>query len=378
MQPYSDPITWISFQVDLTKAPADFWLDLGELVAGVRSLDQSALAIVEGRTLVRDLNAQAIQARFAMDGLVIPITIIKQLLLEGMIEVGAFPFGNELSTYLDAADRLRATHPKGSRSFEEAQFLQHIHALVCAGNAGPGTLEWRSTPVAGKPWEGVPDEVIAPFVEDLMDWMGCADLAAPDPNKDAPYQVIRSLLAELYLAWIRPFSTGHNRVMSLFGEFILQGPSDMYRSGQLLSIALYKSGHHFSEQLGAAAAAGDPLPFLAFCVHAMLEELRSLQLRIRKLQQRALWRAQLLDLFQEGNDAPTRRQRQILLDLAEANEPVPLNRLDSLTPALAALYAGVSEKTMRRDMDALLRADLIHRGPKGLFVDLGDLLVFKR
>ena len=34
MQPYSDPITWISFQVDLTKAPADFWLDLGELVAG--------------------------------------------------------------------------------------------------------------------------------------------------------------------------------------------------------------------------------------------------------------------------------------------------------------------------------------------------------
>ena len=125
-----------------------------------------------------------------------------------------------------------------------------------------------------------------------------------------------------------------------------------------------------------AAATRDPIPFLTFCVRRMLTELRALQHHIISLQQHGLWRAQLLDLFVDGNDAPTRRQRQILLDLAETRTSIPQNRLPSISPALATLYAGVSEKTLRRDVQALLDADLIQRDNAGYRVDLDGTLVF--
>ena len=67
----------------------------------------------------------------------------------------------------------------------------------------------------------------------------------------------------------------------------------------------------------------------------------------------------------------------MLLDLASADAPVPLGLLDSLSPALAKLYAGVSEKTLRRDVDALLGAGVVHKDADGLSVDLSNVLAFK-
>jgi hypothetical protein len=109
----------------------------------------------------------------------------------------------------------------------------------------------------------------------------------------------------------------------------------------------------------------------------MIEVLQGLHDRVREAQLRGQWRAQLLELFQDGNDAPTRRQRQVLLDLASTDRPVPLNRIDRLSPTLAKLYADVSEKTLRRDVDALLEAGVIQREADGLRVDLSNLLAFK-
>ena len=48
-----------------------------------------------------------------------------------------------------------------------------------------------------------------------------------------------------------------------------------------------------------------------------------------------------------------------------------------LSPTLAKLYADVSEKTLRRDVDALLEAGVIQREADGLRVDLSNLLAFK-
>lgn len=378
MRPYADPLTWMSFQLDLARLPSTCWLDLGELVAGVRALEHTALGLAEGRAVVRDLTAQAIIARCALDGLAVPPTTIHQLLAGDPKGAGTIPVGMQLEAFVSASGGHSGSVVLTTPRPIDAPYLATIHARACGSEAGSSPAPWRSTTPDGKPWEGVPHEVIIPFVEDLLEWLNSADLAAPTAELDAPYRVIRCVLAELYLAWIRPFSTGHHRVMALLVEGILHGASSASTTGQLLSMALYTSGSRYAEELGAAARTSDPLGFLTFCIRAMVDELRSVQHRIGRLQQHGQWRAQLLDLFQEGNDAPTRRQRQVLLDLADANGPVPLSRISTLSPALAALYAGVSEKTLRRDMDALVQAGLVQRGPSGLRIDLNTLLVFNR
>lgn len=376
MHPFDEPITWLTFKLSLREAPVSFWLELGELAASLRQLDGVALAGGEGRSVERDLRAQAMHARAAMDGLVLPLALLKHAGEEGGGRVRGTPHATAPHAYLHAWEKLtNKAHPTTPMALEAA-FLTRIHSMVCEGSVEARPGHWRNAPPTDGSWDGVPHQVIVPFVEDLMEWLGSAELAAPSPEQELAYRLLHLLLAELYLAWIRPFGTGHHRVVSLFGETLMRNGSEGLRAAQLLAIALYKSGHEYPEQVRMAAATRDPIPFLTFCVRRMLTELRALQHHIISLQQHGLWRAQLLDLFVDGNDAPTRRQRQILLDLAETRTSIPQNRLPSISPALATLYAGVSEKTLRRDVQALLDADLIQRDNAGYRVDLDGTLVF--
>ncbi|MGV3636509.1 MAG: hypothetical protein ACO1NQ_02555 [Flavobacteriales bacterium] len=261
----------------------------------------------------------------------------------------------------------------------DAEALKWIHATLFAGGHDQERAgHWRIIPTGGRPWDGVPHEVVGLFAEELCDWLKSAELAAPAEDEAQAWAVIRMLLAELYLYWIRPFTTGYARVAGAFGAGVLRQAGMGPHAAHLLAIALHRNAAEFQRQVQHAAEGNaDPMPFLAFAVRAMNDVLLEVHARVRDLQMRGQWRAQLLELFQDGNDEPTRRQRQVLLDLASADTPVPLNGISKLSPALAKVYAGVSEKTLRRDVDALLQAGVLHRDPEGLRVDLTNILAFK-
>lgn len=372
MRAYNETITWLRFRTELRSAPPSFWLLIGECVAGVRQLTGIALPAVEGRFLERELRATAMQARLALDGLTIPLDQIRNQLAPPP----GTPVRGRWRVEVAALERVLSDR---SITTVEPTVLRSIHRTLteeAEEELRPG--QWRLAATGLRPHEGVPPEVVGLFSEELCDWLYSADLAAPASDEEAAYALIRMLLAELYLYWIRPFEGAHFRTAAGVATTILHAIGQPATAAHLASIAFYRHAREFQRQVQQASEGpADPIPFLAFALRAMNEVLQELHATVHEAQVRGQWRAQLLDLFQAGNDEPTRRQRQILLDLSKETAAVPLSQLDTHSPVLAKLYAGVSEKTLRRDVDAMLAAGVLHKSPDGLTLDMSNVLAFR-
>lgn len=322
----------------------------------------------------RELLAAGLHARLAQDGIVLPlVSIVQHLRTPPNSPLHEGERGDvELFTHGVHA----ASTPDSTLDGER---LRTLHRII-AGEGQPEARagEWRSLPTGAPPWEGVPPEVIGLFTEELCEWLASPVLSPSPSTGTNAHALLRLLLAELYFAWIRPFGSAHFRMAAVAGITLLRSAGMGPTAAHLLAIGLQRHGREFHRQVRQASEGpADPLPFLEFSLQALGDVVREWHAHLRDLQTKGQWRAQLLELFREGGDEPTRRQRQVLLDLAGTAAPVPLGRLDSLSPSLAKLYAGVSEKTMRRDVDALITAGLVKRVAEGLHVDLSNLLAFK-
>jgi hypothetical protein len=74
---------------------------------------------------------------------------------------------------------------------------------------------------------------------------------------------------------------------------------------------------------------------------------------IKKQQFDDRWEQYIYESFGDARSAAHLRQRQLALDLSRAQAAVPKGKLATLSPELAAAYAGRTQKTLTRDVNAL-------------------------
>jgi Fic family protein len=329
--------------------------------------------------LERELLAKSLSGRLAMDGISVPLEqVLHQLKVRTAPSQDTDALTQEVEFLLVAwqVDRLGIRTDRPSIT---AEHIQALHAQLTSETSGGKRLgNWRSQPIGTNLVDGVPPEVIGLFTEELCDWLNGPELHAPTPEETLPYSLIRMLVTELYLAWIHPFSTAHGRLLGAVAQTLLAQDGTSSVAGHLANIHFHRHGREYQRQvIRAAEGPADPIAFISFGLRGIAEGARELHARVREIQVNGQWRAQLLDLFNNAEDGPTRRQRQLLLDLGSAPHPVPLGELPDLSTALAKLYAGVSEKTLRRDVDALTAVGVLRRTRDGLSVERGNLLAFK-
>lgn len=378
MHPYNDTITWLKFRLDLQKAPPSFWIDLGDCAAALRHLTGVPLPIADARTMERSLLVTSMQARLAMDG--IPLAeyeVAGHLGMSSNQGAGPAPGSREVEALWGTWQGIRKETGKMETSLSPGD-LQVLHSRLVSRTPEedrPGA--WRKQPKGIHYHDGVPPELIGLFMEELCDWLNAPELHAPVLGEALPYTILRMLIAELYLTWIQPFPTAHARLAGSMAQMLLAQAGAGPVAGHLASIHFHRNSQEHQRQVALAAEGNaDPIPFLTFGLHGIADGLRDLHARVRALQLNSQWRAQLLDLFSGAEDGPTRRQRRILLDLGEVDAPVPMNALPDLSTSLAKLYAGVSEKTLRRDVDVLTSIGVLRKTQEGLRVERGNLLAF--
>lgn len=74
-----------------------------------------------------------------------------------------------------------------------------------------------------------------------------------------------------------------------------------------------------------------------------------------------LWRDSVFARFRDLYTVATRRQRRLVLDLTDRPGPVPFAQLRYVTPRMAEAYAGKTDKTIRRNIKALVKMGLVAR-----------------
>lgn len=187
-------------------------------------------------------------------------------------------------------------------------------------------------------------------------------------NRPLAISLLRAVVGHLYLAWIHPFGDGNGRTSRLVEYHTLLAAGVPSNAAHLLSNHYNKTRTEYYRQLDAASRSGGRvLPFVEYALEGLVDGLREQIGVIREMQVGVLWRNYVHDQFPDVDTVATRRQRRLVLDLSDQSEPVPYAKLRYVSPRMAEAYAGKTDRTLRRDVNALRAMGLI-RPTKGGWV----------
>ncbi|MEZ4757168.1 MAG: hypothetical protein R2817_10095 [Flavobacteriales bacterium] len=377
MRSYEETYTWLRFRADLKAAPPSFWILLGEVIALHRQLRNAPMPRNAARALERSVVTEGLAARFALDG-----HVLTQEHVRGHLEGRGAGADMDPALLHEVDDAFLLVQQLPQRAAVEPTELRVEQVLAMhrsltrhaqpKGQAG----RWRQD--AELRVEGVPAELIAPFMEELCDWLNGAELTAPAGDEALHHAVLKSLLFELHLAWIAPVEVGQHRTAGAVSQRLLlqAGGDDLL--AHLLAVHFLRSRPEYVRQVQQAArGVGDPIPFMAFALRGLRRGLDQLLDSMREAQLAGLWRDHVRSALDGEPGDRSERHALLLMALGEEPGPVLPATISSLSPALAKAYAGLSSKTLQRDLEALARIGILYRSPDGAGVRKTAVMAFK-
>ncbi|MBP7514470.1 MAG: Fic family protein [Flavobacteriales bacterium] len=381
MRTYEQTHTWISFRWEPRRLTYPVWLLLGEATALVRMLGEASLPAGPAIELERTARIRGIDAMAAMEGNTLTEEQVARCLAgELKLPTSHAYLGQEVQNLAKALvwteDRLRA----GDRQFSPWS-IQLLNAQVLKGlpwdeETSPG--EYRSSKRITAVQDGVPAEDIAYLIERLCEWL-TAERFTPEHEEEAhAFALVRAMLAQLYLLWIRPFADGNVRTAWLVtGQLLMEAGVPPFAVHRFFGHVGRVRRVWEREMASAGQGHGDPVPFIAFLSRLLRECLLSAAEEVEMEQRDALLSEHLHRLFGAGRSANGTRRKKLLVSLNEQTGAVPHGRIPQLNPDLAAIYARLDRKTLLRDIHHLQQQGLVGRVADGVVPTLTPLRAFK-
>lgn len=238
----------------------------------------------------------------------------------------------------------------------------------------PGEYRTHSVLVGGI-YRGAPAEDCEYLLGRMCEWLNGPAFFSDDSDMAFALQLFRAIVVHLYIAWIHPFGDGNGRTARLVELQIL------LHSGYVSTPAAHLLSNHFNltrsryyEQLGSASKqTGGVASFIEYAVRGFVDGLREQLEEILEQQLIVTWRDVVNGHFHTLHGKTAERQRRLLLDLWL---PTPRREITHVSPRVAELYVGLSEKTVGRDLAALEANELIVRRDEHIAPNFGLVLEF--
>ena len=377
-RPYERTHPWLTFNLDLRRLkPAD-WLALGEASAKCGQianapltpqvsddihqlyLAKGALATtaIEGNTLSED------EARAALAGsLKLPPS--REYLKRELDNIVAAC--NELSTQLEQEGRIPLTV-----EHIERMNAQVLDGLIVDDGVTPGRVRTGNVSVGRY---RCPEGRDAKFLLQRL-CMVLNDLAAPDLG-DTAFAIIKAIFAHVYFVWIHPFGDGNGRTGRLLELAILLEAGLPQPVCHLLSNHYNLTRASYYRELDRASRARQGIyGFLSYALRGFVDGLDEQLGVVREHQWQVAWVHFVHEQFRTAHGTTDRRRRTLALAFSSLTDTVKLDELPNLGVDVARAYAGLSRRTLLRDVEALVQMDLLHRHDSGLRVNRGLVLAF--
>jgi len=230
----------------------------------------------------------------------------------------------------------------------------------------PGELRSHSV-VVGR-YRGAPAADCELLLQKLCEWLGDGFAPPKDQgqNLNTAFAILKAIMAHLYIAWIHPFGDGNGRTARLLEFQILIGAGVPAASAHLLSNHYNATRTEYYRQLARASeSGGDVVPFVVYAVQGFLDGLRQQVDEIWTQQWDIAWQNYVHEQFAGKSSETAVRQRRLVLDLAAQPSPVPKAKIPEISTRLAQAYARCTDKTLARDLNALLVSGLIIKTREG-------------
>ncbi len=378
---FSGTHPWITFQLDLAKAPIDLWMLLGEAGSKCAHIAGVPLKPAVAEKLYEIYLAKGVHATTHIEGNTLSEEQVGRQIREGkradVPRSQEYLFA-EIQNIIDACGEIDAEVMVDPRVAITPERICRFNALVLRGKAAqegvfPGEIRRCSVGVGsyrGAPWEDCDD-----LLERLCNWLN-EGLRAGKSEYAFLYAIARAVMAHLYIAWIHPFGDGNGRTARLIEYQILaQSGLVPLPACHLLSNHYNKTRMRYYQELEKSSkTGGDVIPFLLYAVEGFVDGLRDQLGYIRDQQWLVAWQNYVHEFFGREDTKVNLRKKHLLLDMPAV--PVPRRQMNRVSPRVARDYAGTGSKTLTRDLGELVRTKLLIRRDGGYAVNRDLILAF--
>ena len=377
---------WIKFAVDVNDCPETFWGLLGEIKSKCEQVANALLPPDIREKMLLVYLARGIHATTAIEG----NTLSEGDVLDVIAQRDTIPPSQEYQK-IEVQNIIDACNWIGDEIFDGGHPVELSTDLIKKFNRKvlqdlpledprivPGEIFPHQVMVAN--YKGAPRGECEFLLDRLCEWIN--HLKPKSPELAMEYSFIKAVLSHLYVAWIHPFGDGNGRVARLIELQILCGAGVPNYAAHLLSNHYNLTRTEYYRKLSnSSLSGGDVIPFMEYAFRGFLDEIKDQINVIQWHQMEVAWKDHVYRVFRDESGPAARRRRQVALDLWGYDEYIPASRIRRLTPAVAEMYAGKTQKTISRDLNFLARKRLVSRSERmvmGNFELLGRMFPRRR
>lgn len=371
---------WLTFSIDLRRAPAKLWMALGEAQSKCEHIAGSPLRPDVAEELHTIYLAKGIQGTTAIEGNTLTEREVRDR-IDGKRELPPSReyLGQEVDNIIDVANHVLSEVERDGPKPLTADTLQNFNRAVLRKleletGVIPGRTRKHSVGVGG--YRAAPHQDCDYLLERLCEWLDGPEFQ-PEPGLEIVYGIIKSVIAHIYFVWIHPFDDGNGRTARLIEVKFLLEADVSSAAAHLLSNHYNLTRSEYYKQLDKTSkSGGDIIDFLQYAVNGFVDQLREHIRAIKYQQYQTTWVNYVHDVLGEARTPAERRQLRLVLALSKAQDPVNKKDMRHLTVELAEDYAGKTPKTLTRDLNALVKKGLIVREADGYKAQMEKLLAF--
>jgi len=363
MRTYERTHPWITFSLDLRKAGYYLWMLLGEVQSKCEHMARIPLLPDVARRLHEIYLAKGVLATTAIEGNTLTEKEVRKR-IGGQLELPLSKeyLGQEIDNIVEACNSIGSATLQGDATHITPDDVRYYNRLVLKKltleeDVVPGEFRTHSVTVGG--YRGVPVEDCPYLLDKLCDWLNTG-FKPPKPEMKIAFGVLKAIVSHIYLAWIHPFGDGNGRTARLIEFQILLSVGVPSSAAHLLSNHYNQTRSEYYRQLDAASkSGGDVFPFIEYALQGFVDDLKE-QIGLVQLQQLDVhWINYIHAQFRNKTGITAERRRRLAIDLSGSTEPVPFAEIRHISPRIAEAYANKTNKTVRRDINALEKMDII-------------------
>ncbi|MGH3712830.1 MAG: Fic family protein [Micromonosporaceae bacterium] len=360
---------WITFRFRLADLLPSDWINIGEAWSKCDHIAGVPLKPDIADMLHRVYLVKGVHATTQIEGNTLSESEVDRR-VDGDLDLPESQeyLGTEVDNILHGCDMIAHDLAAGNDMKLDTRKVKLFNAIVLDNlpleeGVKPGQVRQGSV-VVGNSYRGAPWQECDYLLDRMSEWLDEIVRDIPDEYL-RPMKLIRAILAHLYLAWIHPFGDGNGRTARLV-EFQLLAESGFPTPAcHLLSNYYNRTRQMYYRVLAETSRPPYPVHrFVSYALRGFVEELREQLQVIRVQQHHVAWVNYVHERFRNATSSTSHRQRELVLALDDTFTSI--SDLRRLTPSLAEQYAGKQQKTITRDVNALIKLGLVQRGRAGI------------
>lgn len=369
MRQYQKTHPWLKFELNLKHFPYHLWTALGEAQSKCEHIAGVPLSPEVAQKLHNIYLAKGTLATAAIEG----NTLSEEEALDRVEGKKELPpskeyLGQELDNIIEACNNI------ATRLFNDGDCqldvekikefnFQILKKLPLKEEVIPGEI--RQHDVGVGTYKAVPYHDCAFLLNEYCHFLN-TQFQTPNGMKIV-FGIIKAILAHVYFALIHPFADGNGRTARLIELKILLSVGVPMPAAQLLNNHYNQTRTEYYRQLDIISKRdGDLIGFIEYATQGYIDGIKDQLQIIRKYQFDVAWVNYIHELFKDKDNQPSRRKRNLVLDLPREGEVISIHKIKEVSPRVAESYAGKDFRTILRDISDLSTMKLIERTKGGI------------